>query len=54
LSSSTPSRSLHLARFCPCWAHWGGPILAAAAFLGGQRRLKAGSKAQIYPLPNPA
>jgi hypothetical protein len=25
LSSSTPSRSFHLARFCPCWAHWGGP-----------------------------
>jgi hypothetical protein len=24
LSSSTPSRSFHLARFCPCWAHWGG------------------------------
>ena len=23
LSSSTPSRSFHLARFCPCWAHWG-------------------------------
>jgi hypothetical protein len=25
LSSSTPSRSFHLARFCPCWAHWGRP-----------------------------
>ena len=25
LSSSTPSRSFHLDRFCPRWAHWGGP-----------------------------
>ena len=24
LSSSTPSSSFHLDRFCPCWAHWGG------------------------------
>src|SRR5713226_6882013 len=23
LSSSTPSSSFHLDRFCPCWAHWG-------------------------------
>ena len=22
LSSSTPSSSFHLDRFCPCWAHW--------------------------------
>ena len=27
LSSSTPSSSFHLDRFCPCWAHWGGPLV---------------------------
>ena len=26
LSSSTPSRSFHLARFCPCCAHWGSAV----------------------------
>src|SRR5271154_141605 len=25
LPSSAPVDSFHPTRFCPCWAHWGGP-----------------------------
>jgi hypothetical protein len=32
LSSSTPSSSFHLDRFCPCWAHWGRPLACPWSF----------------------
>src|ERR1039457_4764969 len=39
LSSSTPSSSFHLDRFCPCWAHWGGPLGPHATPRSPNRRL---------------
>jgi hypothetical protein len=31
LPSSAPIGSFHPTRFCPCWAHWGGPPVRAEA-----------------------
>jgi hypothetical protein len=46
LSSSTPSSSFHLDRFCPCWAHWG----RASALPPGFRLAFARHRRQPLPI----